>query len=156
MWRSKRVFTPRGRGSVAVELDGIAVRVFDVDRGRPAPARDPHAGALHPLADLPPLGAREVQAEVVEAAGAGVERAPALDEVQDVVAPGRLEEDHPLVWERGLQPEDVQIEALGASEVPGPEREVAEPASHPPPSYPNPSGTTPRQMPLLPSSWLVR
>src|SRR5439155_24698006 len=117
--------------SVAVELDGVAVRVLDVDRRPPAPARDPHAGPLDPRAYLLPLGAREPKAEVVEAARAGVEPPPAPDEVQEVAPAGRLEKDHARVRERGPEPEDVRIEALGALEVPRLEREVAEPAVHP-------------------------
>src|SRR5438105_11358391 len=122
-------------GSIAVELDRVAVRVFDVDGRVPTTTADLDAGALHPLADLPPLGARKAEAEVVEATGGGVERPAALDEVQEVAAPGGLEEDHPLVREGGLEPKDVEIEPLGAPAVPGPEREVAQPAVHPVPSY---------------------
>src|SRR6266568_6085786 len=61
---------------VAVELDGVAIRIFDVDGRAPAPADDPHASPFQPVRYLLPLLARIAQAEVIESARFGVEGTP--------------------------------------------------------------------------------
>src|SRR4030095_867850 len=60
---------PRAGRSVAVQLDRVAVRVLDIDGAGLAAAVDADARLSDPRADLLPLGAREAQAGVVEAAG---------------------------------------------------------------------------------------
>src|SRR5206468_791366 len=103
---------------------------FDVDRGVAAAAVDPHAGVLDSRADLLPLGAREMQAEVVEPARGRIEFGPRPDEVQEVMPAGRLEEDHSVVGKCGLETEDVDVEALGAREIARLEGQMTEPAVH--------------------------
>src|SRR4029434_6781464 len=81
-------------------------------------------------AHLPPLGAREAQPEVVKAAGGRIEPAAGLDEVQQVVAARRLQEDHALVGKRAREAQDLDVEALGALEIARLEGQVAEAAVH--------------------------
>src|SRR5262249_61674764 len=106
-----------GGGSVAVQLDRVAVRVLDVDGTALAAAMDRDAGLSDARANLLPLSAREVQAEMVEATGRRIEPAAGLDEVQQVVATRRLQEDHPLVGKRAYEAQDVDVEALGLLEI---------------------------------------
>src|SRR4029453_13743851 len=113
-------------------------RVFDVDGGAVATAADGHTRVLDARTDLLPLGAREVQPEVVEAARRRIEFRPRCDEVQQIVPAGRLEKDHPLVRKRGLEAEDVDVEALGALEITRLEGEMTEPAAHATPTRPAP------------------
>ena len=103
---------------------------------------------------LPPLGAREAQAEVVEAAGGRIEPAAGLDEIQQVVAARRLEEDHALVRKRALEAEDVDVEALGALEIARLEGQVAEAAFHvrATPLTDAPEDEPSRALPLRPTS----
>src|SRR6266446_10084725 len=76
-----------------------------------------------------------MQAEVVEAARGRVESGPRPDEVQEIVPAGRLEEDHPVVRKRGLEAEDVDVEARGALEIARLEGQMTQPAAHPRRSY---------------------
>src|SRR6266542_1976979 len=73
---------------VAVELDGVTVRVLDVDRRAAPTAADANASLLEPCADLPPFRPRQVEPEVIEAALVGVDLPARGDEVQEI-APTR-------------------------------------------------------------------
>src|SRR5436309_12251752 len=72
--------------SVHVQLDGVAVRVLDIDGGAAAPADDLDPRGLEPLTEGGEAVRRDVDAEVVETAGIGVDAPPDLDEVQQVLA----------------------------------------------------------------------
>ena len=74
-------------GSVAVELDGIAVRIAHIDGGGTAPPANGNTGLLETGAETAEMGGRHGQSEVLEAAPARVEGAPRLDEVEEVLPP---------------------------------------------------------------------
>src|SRR5882672_9391490 len=112
-------------GSVAVELDGIAVRIAHIDSGGTAPPANGNTGLLETGAETAETGGRHGQPEVLEAAPARVEGAPRLDEV---LPAGCLEEEHPRMWKGDPQPEHVRVEALGGAKIARLQREVAEPS----------------------------
>src|SRR5437867_6172616 len=125
---SPTIGLPAGR-SVAVELDRVTVRVFDIDRGVTAAAVDPDARVLDARANLLPLGAREMQAEVVEPSRVRIQSGSRPDEVQEILPTGRLEEDHPVVGKCALETEDVDVEALGGRKITRLEGQMTEPTT---------------------------
>src|SRR5438876_7529537 len=110
--------------SVTVELHRVAVRVLDVDGRAPPASANPDLRVLQPLAHPLPLRLRQVQAEVIEATRRRIESLPRLDEVQQVVATGRLQEQHAGMREGDAETEHVHVEPLGGAQVPALEREV--------------------------------
>src|SRR5258706_2140348 len=91
---------------VAVELDGVTVRVLDVDRGAATTAAHANARRLEPRADLPPFRPRQMEPEVIEASLVGVDLPARGDEVEKIVPPPRrLQEEHDLVGQVDLEPE---------------------------------------------------
>src|SRR5215510_13448150 len=81
-------------GSVHVQLERVAVRVLHVDRGAAALADHWDARGLEPLAQRGEATGRDVNAEVIETAGLGVDGRLHLDEVQQIAATNALEEEH--------------------------------------------------------------
>src|SRR5438046_1266812 len=63
---------------------------------------------------------------MVEAARFGIDGLTDLDEVQQVLPARAFQEDHPGMREGFAQPEVLHVKTLGAREVAGSERDVAE------------------------------
>src|ERR1700687_3419330 len=111
--------------SVGVELDRVAVRVLDVDGPAAAPPDHLHSRGLHAPAEDGQALLPDVEPEVIETARSGVHPAADLDEVEQIAATGGLEKEHARMRKGLPQPQHLDVEALGGSQVPSLERKMA-------------------------------
>src|SRR6266496_2499107 len=68
--------------SIGVKLDRIAVRILDVDRRAAAPSDHFHPRGLHAPAENREALRPDIETEVIETAGAEVDRPSDPDEIQ--------------------------------------------------------------------------
>src|ERR1700694_3172553 len=111
--------------SIGVELDRVAVRVLDVDGPAAAPPDHLHSRGLHAPAEDGQALLPDVEPEVIETARSGIHTAADLDEVEQIAATGGLEKEHARMRKGLPQPQHLDVEALGGSQVPSLERKMA-------------------------------